>query len=88
MSLKKLIKEATKQGWEVNQLRTGHFGFICPECSQLIVSGKTHSDSRGILNHLANMRRHGFLWAGRYYEHAQLYAVGQQDSNRVDTKTN
>jgi hypothetical protein len=64
--LRQLIKESESQGWEVPPPRKGgHLKFIPPDGGAPLFHGSTDSDHRALKNHIARMRRHGFVWKGR-----------------------
>lgn len=74
--MKKLIREAERQGWIVRKSKGNHFVFICPTCERQLIAGNTFSDKRGLVNHIAMMRNHGFSWQGRFREHFAVSEVG------------
>jgi len=57
---KKLIREAERQGWQVEPTRRCHYKWWAPDGKTMLVSGTTTSDRRALMNHITNMRRAGF----------------------------
>lgn len=64
MSTKKdfqsIRKSAEKQGFQVKLTNSGHLKWYAPNGVDVIVSGSTESDPRGIKNHLARLRKAGY----------------------------
>lgn len=56
---KRLIKDAEKAGWTVEQSRGGHLKWKAPT-GKVIFSASTPSDHRAIKNHVSLMRREGY----------------------------
>lgn len=69
MSAKKdmtrLIREAERQGWRVEQLKSGHWRLYAPGGKGIVHASGTPSDWRDLANTVAQMRRFGFKWKGR-----------------------
>lgn len=59
--LRKILKEAEKQGFEVRTTTSGH-PMVYRNGQFVTQSSKTPSDRRGIRNLIAALRRHGFQW--------------------------
>jgi hypothetical protein len=58
-----IVKEAERQGFRVEQLRSGHWRFVPPNPSKPMVhAAGTPSDRRAIDNLLGQLRRSGFVW--------------------------
>lgn len=57
---KELRRMAERQGWRVERTNSDHFKWFSPNGEDIIVSGLTVSDHRGIKNHITLMRRAGF----------------------------
>lgn len=63
---KKLLKEAQKQGWSIQQGRKGQMRLVPPDPSrQIVFVHQTPSDHRAIKNAIAEMRRQGLQWPPR-----------------------
>lgn len=63
--LRKIIREAERQGWRVETTRGGHLSFYAPDGENIVTTGSTPSDRRSLDNHIARMRKYGFSWKGR-----------------------
>ena len=61
MDIDKIIRAAEQQGWEVTTTRKNHILFVAPSGARKPFSG-TPSDVKAIRNHLAWMKRQGFIW--------------------------
>lgn len=59
MDLKRLIRFARKEGWEVERTRGGHLAFKPPGGGRPIVTSNTPSDTRAVKNHIARLRKAG-----------------------------
>lgn len=60
---RRVVREATRQGWTIEFARRGHLKLIPPDPSkQIVVIHATPSDHRAIKNVIAVMRRTGFGW--------------------------
>lgn len=59
--LKKVLKEAEKQGFEVRYTTNGH-PMIYKNGAFVAQFAKTGSDHRGLKNGIATLRRAGFRW--------------------------
>lgn len=57
---KELCKRAKQQGWRIEHTCNGHTKWLSPNGADIVVSGNTVSDRRGIKNHVAMLRRAGF----------------------------
>lgn len=57
---KAIIKSAEAQGFRVELSNSGHLKWFSPNGRDVIVSGSTESDPRGIKNHLARLRKAGY----------------------------
>ena len=63
MDLRKIVKAAKEQGWEVGKTKKGHWEFVPPDATKQIVIGSgTPGDQRAIKNLLAELKRQGFIW--------------------------
>ncbi len=60
--LRKIQKAARDQEWGVTQTRKGHWAFTSPHTGDTLVFSGTPSDMWAIRNHVARMKRHGFVW--------------------------
>ncbi len=58
MELRKLLKLAKQQGWEVGKTKKNHTVFTGPD-GQRVVSPSTPSDHRSMKNTVGELRRHG-----------------------------
>lgn len=58
MPLKRLKRLAREAGWTVEQTRNGHLRWTSPSGARVTSAG-TGSDSRGVLNLVADLRRAG-----------------------------
>lgn len=59
---KKVVREATRQGWRVEFARRG-LKLIPPDpTKEIVVVHRTPSDRRAIGNAIAEMRRQGLEW--------------------------
>lgn len=66
MDIRKVVKEAKRQGWRVETTKSGHLKFLPPDrTKRACVFSGTPGDQRAIHNHIAAMRRQGFRWEGR-----------------------
>ena len=69
MSLKKelreILREARRQGWRVEQTRSGHYMLYAPKGRGIVTAAGTPSSAASIRNTLAKMRSYGFRWKGR-----------------------
>jgi hypothetical protein len=66
MDFRKVVKEAQRQGFHVEQTKKGHWRFTPPDPSKpIVIASGTPSDRREILNLIAQLRRSGFIWKGR-----------------------
>lgn len=61
--VKKLVKEAEKQGWGVVN-KTDGWQLLAPDGENIVTVHKTPS-SRAIRHYVADMRKFGFEWKGR-----------------------
>ena len=59
--LKKVLKEAVRQGFEVRYTSDGH-PMVYKDGGFVTQFAKTSSDRRGLRNGIAEMRRRGFKW--------------------------
>ena len=59
--LKKVLKEAVRQGFEVRGTTDGH-PMVYKDGRFVTQFAKTPGDKRGLGNGIAAMRRHGFKW--------------------------
>lgn len=65
MNFRDVVKEAERQGFVVTAKKK-HIEFKPPDPRMdLVISSKTPSDHRAILNLIAQLRRSGFIWRGR-----------------------
>lgn len=63
MDIKKVAREAERQGWRVDRTSKGHWRFIPPDPQgRICIHSGTPGDRRGIHNLVAEMRRQGFRW--------------------------
>jgi hypothetical protein len=62
MDIEQIIKAAKAQGWRVDYTTKNHPRFWPPDGSAPETFSGTPSDQRSIRNHLAALRRHGFVW--------------------------
>lgn len=62
---KKVLDQATKQGWRVEQTKGGHWRLYAPDGEHIVHAASTPSDHRALANTIAQMRRYGFKWEGR-----------------------
>jgi predicted RNA binding protein YcfA (HicA-like mRNA interferase family) len=62
---KKMLREAQRQGWRVEQTKGGHWRLYAPDGEHIVHAAGTPSDTRSLDNTLAQMRRYGFVWKGR-----------------------
>lgn len=60
--LKKVLKEAEAQGFEVRQTRGSHYQVRDTDGRVVAVFAGTASDHRSIKNTIAALRRAGFQW--------------------------
>lgn len=60
--LKKLLKEAEKQGWEVVPKKDG-WQLLAPDGENIVTVHKTPSN-RAIRHYVSDMRKCGFTWKG------------------------
>lgn len=59
-SVQLVVRAALEQGWRHDRTQNGHHRFYAPDGQGIVVTSGTPSDSRGFLNFIAEMRRHGF----------------------------
>ncbi|GEM_PF-431702 len=65
MNLRDVIKEAERQGFQVDRTKRGHLQFTPPDkAKDMVIASGTPSDKRAILNLIAQLRRSGFIWRG------------------------
>jgi hypothetical protein len=62
--LKRLIREAEKQGWRVKPTTKGWM-LYSPDGEWMETLHRTPSDWRSLQNTISRMRKHGFKWEGR-----------------------
>jgi hypothetical protein len=62
--MKKLVREAERQGWRVEPTKSGHWRFYAPDGEHIVHASGTPSDHRSLDNLVAQMRRYGFKWKG------------------------
>ena len=56
-----IVRKAVSQGWEVTTRKNGHLQFKPPTKDPVIFFSGTPSDFRALKNHLAHMKRLGFI---------------------------
>lgn len=61
--LKKLRKEAEKQGWKVMETSDG-LQFFAPDGVNIVTMHLTASDHRAFRNNVGRLKRFGFQWKG------------------------
>lgn len=61
-SLRKIIREAEKQGWTVKATKNNHWRFYAPDGVNIVHASGTASDHRTLDNLLAQLKRYGFQW--------------------------
>lgn len=57
--LKKVVKEARRQGWEIRERKTNHLVWLSPDGEGMVHSASSPSDPRSIPNTLAQLKRAG-----------------------------
>lgn len=63
MDIRKIEKEAKRQGWRVEPTKKGHVRFVPPDPTKsIVIFSGTPSDRRAINNFVGEMRRQGFRW--------------------------
>lgn len=62
---KEIIKAAERQGWRVEQLKSGHWRFYAPDGKNIVHASGTPSDHKALDNLVARLRQYGFTWKGR-----------------------
>jgi predicted RNA binding protein YcfA (HicA-like mRNA interferase family) len=62
--LKKILREAERQGWQVRQTKNGHWQAFSPDGAGIVTTGGTPSDHKALKNFVAQLRRYGFKWKG------------------------
>lgn len=60
---RKIIREAKRQGWRVDE--KGKHYKLFPPVGRMVTMAKTPSDVRALQNMIALMRQSGFKWKGR-----------------------
>lgn len=63
--VRELVREAKRQGWRVEQLKSGHIRLYAPDGKHIVHVSGTPSDRRTLANTIADMRRYGFQWPPR-----------------------
>lgn len=63
--LKELRREAAKQGWRIEDRKSGATLFYAPDGENIVTAHGTPSDHRSLANLVSEMRKHGFIWKGR-----------------------
>ena len=61
---RKVIREAERQGWRVEQTKGGHWRFYAPDGVNIVHAAGTPSDRRSFDNTIAQLRKYGFEWRG------------------------
>jgi hypothetical protein len=57
-----VVREARKQGFIVDRTSTGHWRLRTADGVFVVMLAGTPSDSRGLLNALARLKRAGMVW--------------------------
>lgn len=57
--LKKILKEARRQGWEVVERKTNHLAWYSPDGESIVHTASSPSDPRSIPNALAALKKAG-----------------------------
>lgn len=61
----RILAAALEQGFQVRLTRNSHYMISTADGQHVTTAPSTPSDTRGLKNCVAALRRHGFVWKGR-----------------------